>query len=127
MEPETDDEQEGHCNEVATSTSYSSISVSRTPPQLRRLIKKIRVPLTAQNYILLLYECRRIVKRYAGSSPLWLQHELTISLLNEIDSLDQFDTLFPTHIRDLQQLVDSGALDEIESSRQGCCGCWFCC
>lgn len=123
MEPETDDDCEG---QEDTAASYSSISVSRTPPQLRRLIKRIRVPLKSENYILLLFECRRIVKQYAGSSPLWLQHELTISLLNEIDGLDQFDTMFPKHVRDLQDLVDSGALNEIESTRSSCCGCWFC-
>ena len=38
----------------------------RTPPQLRRLLLKIRVPLEHENYILLIFECMRIVDSYAG-------------------------------------------------------------
>lgn len=110
------DEEEG----VSPSSTVMSIH-TRTPIQLRRLVKRIRAPRTEANYILILFQARQIVERYAGSSPLWLKRELTNSLLQEVDELDNFSQIHADSIAHLQNIIDSGATETIRTQRCGCC------
>ena len=113
-------------NETEGKLHDNAVYHLRTPPQLRRLLSKIRIPLQPENYILLVFECMRIVNDYAGHSPPFLKLELAVSLLNEIQALDQFDQHFSKCVADMQNLIDSGQLDQLKASRVIGCPCNFC-
>ena len=101
--------------------------IARTPPQLRRLLRQLRVKPARKNYVALVFESIRIVNSYASSAPLWLRRELCISLLNEIDELDGMESMFANSISTMIDIADSGSFSEIRSSRGSLCPCGFCC
>ena len=98
--------------------------LSSTPRILRRLVSKITVKRTRANFIALVYDTIRLVNGYTPLAPAWLRCELTVSLLNELEELDDLSELFMESALTMINLADSGKMKHIRSRTT--CLCGFC-
>jgi hypothetical protein len=109
---------EGYATDDEGETTVIS-SHPRTPPQLRRILRKLTIERSERNFIPIALFFMTAVEKYIPGSPLWLKRQVTISLLCEVDELDNLQHLFEATVAHLYNAADSGRLYELE--RRCCC------